>query len=233
MEPESSASQNIKHATERGSVNIGVNAYPPSSAEINFDQANLLLRRSRGMPRILRRWRLHDNSRGGWPGNMDRNQMRRCSFVMLICSCLTTPSKDQAPRDPILASNLRYFRARRKCLLGNPRFLTVRPTPPALEAVQNLNPHRLRDLKYVLKVASFANLHEQTRRSSPEADAAAEAQAEAARIKAAAEAQAEAARDEAMAEAQAKAARAKEAAEVAETELASPDEDFPPAPSDP
>jgi hypothetical protein len=122
------------------------------------------------MPRILRRWRLHNNSRCGWRGNMDRDQMRRCSFAMLIRSRLSTPSKDQAPRDPMLASNLRYFRARRKRLLDDPRFLIVRPTPPALEAVQNLNPHRPRDLKYVLKVASFADLHEQTRRSSPEAN---------------------------------------------------------------
>jgi hypothetical protein len=170
LEPESSAPQDIEDATERGGVDIGVDAYPPSSAKINFDQASLLLRRSRGMPRILRRWRLHNNSRRGWRGNMDRDQMRRCSFAMLIRSRLATPSKDQAPRDPMLASNLRYFRARRKRLLGDPRFLIVRPTPPALEAVQNLNSHRPRDLKYVLKVASFADLHEQTRRSSPEAD---------------------------------------------------------------
>jgi hypothetical protein len=53
---------------------------------------------------------------------------------------------------------------------GDPRFLSVRPTPPALEAVQNLNPYRPHDLKCVLKAASFADLHEQTRRYSPEAD---------------------------------------------------------------
>jgi hypothetical protein len=58
----------------------------------------------------------------------------------------------------MLARNVRDLRTRRPTLFDDPRLFILRPTAPALNTVQNLNPHRSRDLKYVLKVACFDDL---------------------------------------------------------------------------
>ena len=55
----------------------------------------------------------------------------------------------------MLASNVRYLCARRKRLLGDPRLLIVRPTSPAPEVVQNLNPHRPATLSMYLQSHRF------------------------------------------------------------------------------
>jgi hypothetical protein len=47
-------------------------------------------------------------------------------------------------------------------------FVIRQPMAPPLAAGQNFNPHRPNDLKPKFKVICFADLAEQTRRSSPE-----------------------------------------------------------------
>ncbi len=64
--------------------------------------------------------------------------------------------------------DLRHLRARRQRLGDDLRLFVRGPVAPPLATRQNVNPHRSKDLKSRRKATCFADLAEQTRRSSPD-----------------------------------------------------------------
>ncbi len=61
------------------------------------------------------------------------------------------------------------FTPRRQRLLDDPRLVILRPAPPPLQPVQNLDPHRLMTLNLDLRSHASRNTPRQTRRRSPDA----------------------------------------------------------------
>jgi hypothetical protein len=74
------------------------------------------------------------------PGDLHRGKTRSS---LLSRSRLSPPGEHHACRYPITARDLGHFRAR--------HFVILRPASPALNPVQNLNPHRLMTLKLDLR----------------------------------------------------------------------------------
>ena len=146
-EPESSALQNVEHATKRVRVDISVDANPLAITEINLDQACSLRRRSGRTRRLFYRrslwcaavghgaahWTGTKPGAAGSPSSFALASRRQAKIRLGAIPCLRATSDTFAPAADVSARILVLSSGDQWRLL-----LPVR---------QNLNPHRPADLK--------------------------------------------------------------------------------------